>query len=58
MCIRDSLALADGAGEHRAAAKGGGEGLGGFTLGRKAAEDSVLAVVTYKDVYKRQPQYT
>ena len=41
------LALADGAGEHRAAAKGGGEGLGGFTLGRKAAEDSVLAVVTY-----------
>ena len=41
------LALADGAGEHRAAAKGGGEGLGGFALGREAAEDGVLAVVTY-----------
>ena len=39
--------LTDGAGEHRAAAKGGGEGLGGFALGRKAAEDGVLAVVTY-----------
>ena len=37
------LALADGAGEHRAAAKGGGEGLGGFALGRKAAEDGVLS---------------
>ena len=41
------LALADGAGEHRAAAKGGGECFGGFALGRKAAEDGVLAVVTY-----------
>ena len=39
------LALADGAGEHRAAAKGGGEGLRGFALGRKAAEDGVLAVI-------------
>ena len=41
------LALADGAGEHRAAAKGGGECFGGFALGRKATEDGVLAVVTY-----------
>ena len=37
------LALADGAGEHRAAAKGGGEGIGGFALGRKTAEDGVLS---------------
>ena len=39
------LALADGAGEHRAAAKGGGEGLGGFALGRETAENGVLAVI-------------
>ena len=39
--------LTDGAGQYRPAAEGSGEGICRFALGRKAAEDGVLAVVTY-----------
>ena len=41
------LALADGAGQYGPATEGGGEGIGGFALGRKTAEDGVLAVIAY-----------
>ena len=39
--------LTDGAGQYRPAAECSGEGICRFALGRKAAEDGVLAVVTY-----------
>ena len=39
------LALADGAGQYGPATEGGGEGLGGFALGRETAEDGILAVI-------------
>ncbi len=39
--------LTDGAGQYRPATEGSGEGICRFALGRKAAKDGVLAVVTY-----------